>query len=75
MERSSIKMTKVTVQHDRLSRYSALLMILLGVVTWFFYGFPGVIIIGVGLLMYWFYRRQTRLAHSGTSGVARGAAT
>ncbi|HEV2389760.1 MAG TPA: hypothetical protein VGS04_03455 [Nitrososphaerales archaeon] len=68
-------MAKVTVQHDRLSRYSALLMILLGVVTWLFYGFPGVIIIAVGLLMYWFYRRQTRTAQtSGKSGVAKGAA-
>lgn len=62
-------MAKVTVQHDRLSRFSAFLMILLGVVTWFFYGFPGVVITGVGLLMYWFYRRQTRVARtSGRSG-------
>jgi energy-converting hydrogenase Eha subunit G len=67
-------MAKVTVHHDRLSRYSALLMILLGVVTWFFYGFPGVVIIAVGLAMYWFYRRQTRVARaSGKAGTAKGA--
>jgi hypothetical protein len=58
-------MAKVTVHHDRLSRYSALLMIILGLVTWFFYGFPGVVIIAVGLVMYWFYRRQTNVAQAG----------
>ena len=68
-------MTRVTVHHDRLSRYSALFMILLGVVTFFFYGFPGVVIMAVGLLMYWFYRRQTRIARaSGQPGLAKGAA-
>jgi energy-converting hydrogenase Eha subunit G len=68
-------MAKVTVHHDRLSRYSALLMILLGVVTFFFYGFPGLVIIAVGLVMYWFYRRQTKVAQaSGRPGVAKGAA-
>jgi hypothetical protein len=50
-------------------------MITLGVVTWFFYGFPGVVIIAVGLVMYWFYRRQTRVVQaSGKPGVAKGAA-
>jgi hypothetical protein len=68
-------MAKVTVHHDRLSRYSALLMILLGVVTFFFYGFPGLVIIAVGLVMYWFYRRQTKVAQaSGRPGGAKGAA-
>jgi hypothetical protein len=67
-------MAKVTVHHDRLSRYSALLMILLGVVTWFFYGFPGVVIIAVGLIMYWFYLRQTRVAQaSAKPRVEKGA--
>ena len=69
-------MAKVTVHHDRLSRYSSLLMILLGVVTFFFYGFPGLVIIAVGLVMYWFYRRQTKVAQArGTSGVAQGRTT
>ena len=68
-------MAKVTVHHDRLSRYSALLMIALGIVTWLFYGFPGVVIAAVGLVMYWFYRRQTRVAQaSGDPGVPKGAA-
>jgi hypothetical protein len=69
-------MARVTVQHDRLSRYSAILMILLGIVTWFFYGFPGVVIMVVGFIMYWFYLRQTRVAQaSGNSRVAKGSAT
>jgi|HubBroStandDraft_6_1064221.scaffolds.fasta_scaffold322657_3 hypothetical protein len=68
-------MAKVTVQHDRLSRYSAILMILLGIVTWFFYGFPGVVIIVVGFIMYWFYLRQTRVAQAGKSRVPKGSAT
>jgi len=59
-------MAKVTVHHDRLSRYSSQLMIVLGLVTWFFYGFPGVIIVVVGVVMYWFYRRQIRRAESGS---------
>ncbi|MGH9917888.1 MAG: hypothetical protein ACRD6W_03300 [Nitrososphaerales archaeon] len=68
-------MAKVTVQHDRLSRYSALLMIGLGLVTWFFYGFPGVVIIVVGLIMYWFYRRQSRVGQArGKPSIANGAA-
>ncbi len=68
-------MAKVTVHHDRLSRYSALLMILLGIVTWFFYGFPGVVIIVVGIIMYWFYRRQTSAFSGGEARVEKGAVT
>jgi uncharacterized membrane protein len=64
-------MAKVTVQHERLSRYSALLMIVLGLVTWFFYGFPGLIIIAVGLAMYWFYRRQTARAQMASDPSAK----
>lgn len=57
------KMAKVTVRHNRLSRYSALLMILLGLVTLLFLsGFYGSILTAIGLVMYWFYRRQTRLS-------------
>jgi len=54
-------MTKVTVRHSRLSRYSALLMVFLGLFTWLFInGQFGVVLIAIGLVMYWFYRRQTR---------------
>jgi cytochrome c-type biogenesis protein CcmH/NrfF len=68
-------MAKVTVHHDRLSRYSALLMILLGIVTWLLYGFPGVVIIVVGVIMYWFYLRQTKVAQaSGKPHVGKGSA-
>lgn len=64
-------MAKVTVRHDRLSRYSALLMIMLGLVTWFFYGFPGVVIILIGLAMYWFYRRQSGAAQASSRAEER----
>ena len=52
---------KVTVRHSRLSRGSSIGMILLGVLTLLFVsGFVGLILILVGLVMYWFYRRQTK---------------
>jgi len=48
----------------------------LGLVTWFFYGFPGVVIIAVGLVMYWFYRRQTRASEAAAKPrVEKGAVT
>jgi len=54
-------MAKVTVRHSRLSRASSLGMILLGVVTFLFVsGGVGLILIVIGLVMFWFYRRQTR---------------
>jgi len=53
-------MAKVTIHHDRLSRYSSLGMILLGVITFPFSGFFGIILIVIGLAMYWLYRRQSR---------------
>lgn len=56
-------MAKVTVKHSRLSRGSSLGMILLGVITLLFVsGFVGLIIIAIGVAMYWFYRRQSRPA-------------
>jgi len=56
-------MAKVTVRHNRLSYYSSLLMILLGLVTWLFInGIFGIILVLIGLAMFWFYRRQTRPA-------------
>jgi hypothetical protein len=68
-------MAKVTVHHDRLTRYSSIGMILLGIVTWLIYGFPGVVITAIGLVMYWFYRRQSRVSQaSGQPGVSKGAA-
>lgn len=70
-------MAKVTVKHSRLSRGSSLGMILLGVLTFLFVsGFVGLIIIVVGLVMYWFYRRQTMSsAASSQPRVEKGAAT
>lgn len=57
------RMAKVTVKHSRLSRGSSLGMILLGVITLLFVsGFVGLIIIAIGVAMYWFYRRQSRPA-------------
>lgn len=54
-------MAKVTVKHSRLSRGSSLGMILLGVLTLLFVsGFVGLILIAIGLAMYWLYRRQSR---------------
>lgn len=53
-------MAKVTVHHDRLTRYSSLLMIALGVLTWVFVnGQLGAVLAVIGLLMYWIYRRQS----------------
>ncbi len=54
-------MAKVTVRHSRLSRYSSIGMILLGVFTLLFVsGFFGLVLIIIGSVMYWFYGRQTR---------------
>ena len=51
-------MAKVTVRHGRLSYYSSLLMIALGLVTLLFIsGFFGLILIVVGALMYRFARK------------------
>jgi hypothetical protein len=54
-------MTRVTVRHSRLSRGSSLAMILLGLFAFLFLsGFVGLVIMCVGALMYWFYKRQMR---------------
>ena len=54
-------MAKVTVRHNRLSRYSSLVMILLGLFALLFVsGFYGLIITTIGVVMFWFYRRQSR---------------
>lgn len=52
-------MAKVTVRHSRLSRYSSIGMILLGVFTFPFDGFFGLVLIVLGVVMYWIYRRQS----------------
>lgn len=58
-------MAKVTVRHSRLSRYSSMGMILLGVLTWLFVnGILGPILLVIGLVMFWFYRRESRGAPS-----------
>ena len=54
-------MAKVSVRHSRLPRYSSILMMALGVLTWLFVnGQAGPIIFVIGLVMYLFYRRQSR---------------
>ncbi|MDA4115894.1 MAG: hypothetical protein OK442_05005 [Thaumarchaeota archaeon] len=54
-------MAQVKIKHSRLSRGSSLGMILLGVLTLLFVsGFFGLILIAIGLVMYWFYRRGAR---------------
>jgi hypothetical protein len=69
-------MAKVTVKHSRLSRGSSLGMILLGVLTLVFVsGFFGLVLIVIGLVMYQFYRRQTRASQAGVEQVKKGAAT
>lgn len=56
-------MAEVKVKHSRLSRGSSLAMILLGLFTLLFVsGFVGLVLMLVGLVMYWFYRRQTKAA-------------
>jgi hypothetical protein len=56
-----------TVRHSRLSRSSSLGMILLGVVTFLFVSaLIGLILMAIGVLMFWFYRRQTRDALAGS---------
>jgi hypothetical protein len=64
------------VRHSRLSRNASLGMIILGVLTLLFVsGFVGLILILIGALMYWFYRRQTRVAFGSREGTAeKGAA-
>lgn len=64
-------MAKVRVQHDRLTRYSALLMIALGVLTWLFVnGELGGVLAVIGLVMYWIYRRQSPRAAPRKSGTS-----
>ncbi len=69
-------MAKVTVHHNRLTRYSSIGMMLLGLFTLLFVsGFIGIILIIIGYVMYTYYRRQTRVAQAGGQpGVSKGAA-
>ena len=53
-------MVKVKVHHDRLTRYSSIGMMLLGLFTLLFVsGFFGIILIVIGYVMYRYYRRQS----------------
>jgi len=53
-------MVQVKVHHNRLTRYSSIGMMLLGLFTLLFVsGFIGIILIVVGYVMYRYYRRQT----------------
>ena len=69
-------MAKVTVKHSRISRGSSIGMLLLGVVTLLFVsGLLGLILIAIGAVMYWFYRRQSKVSEGGVgSRVEKGAA-
>jgi 4-hydroxybenzoate polyprenyltransferase len=54
-------MAKVTVRHNRLSRFSSVAMMLLGIVTLLFVNSPaGIALTAIGLVMYFFYRRGSR---------------
>ena len=54
-------MAKVTVRHDRLTRFASIGMMLLGLFTLLFVsGFFGIILTVIGLVMFFFYRRQAR---------------
>jgi hypothetical protein len=68
-------MAKVKIKHSRLSRGSSIGMILLGVLTLLFVsGFVGLILIAIGAVMYWFYKRGMRNSvTSSGSGVGKGA--
>jgi hypothetical protein len=58
-------MAKVTVKHSRISRGSSIAMMLLGVITLLFVsGLVGLILIAIGGVMYWFYRRQTKVSET-----------
>ena len=69
-------MAHVKIKHSRLSRGSSLGMVLLGVFTLLFVsGFVGLILIVIGLVMYWFYRRGMRNSLPGVGpSVEKGAA-
>jgi hypothetical protein len=54
-------MAKVTVRHNRLSRFSSVAMMLLGIVTLLFVNSPaGIALTAIGLVMYLVYRRGSR---------------
>jgi hypothetical protein len=57
------RMAKVTVRRGWLSRSSSIGMILLGFITFLFVSaLIGIILMVIGGVMYWFYRRQTAAA-------------
>jgi len=65
--RASARMVKVRVHHDRLTRYSSIGMMLLGLFTLIFVsGFFGIILIVIGYVMYRYYRRQSLRALEGS---------
>ena len=64
-------MSKVTIRHSRLSRYSSLAMMLLGVFTLLFIsGFFGIILVVIGYLMYRFYSRQNKVAQAASGSAS-----
>ena len=69
-------MANVKIRHSRLSRNSSLGMVGLGVITFLFVSAGvGILIMIVGMVMFWFYRRQTRPSGSASEPAAdKGAA-
>lgn len=65
-----------TVRHSNLSRNSSIGMIVLGLLTFLILSWLiGLVMMAVGLVMYWFYRKQTRAALPGGEPVVqKGAA-
>ncbi len=61
-------MARVTVRRSRLSSYSSILMVALGIVTYLFVNPPaGLVLIALGAIMYLFYRRLMR-SQAGRAG-------
>ncbi len=58
-------MAKATVRPSRISRSSSIGMILLGAITFLFVSaLIGLILLAIGFVMFWYYRRQTRASQA-----------
>lgn len=70
-------MDKTTVRGSRLSSYSSVLMMLLGIVAFLFVDWRlGIVLIVVGYVMYRFYLRQRKRSQAGMDSLAgKGAVT
>jgi hypothetical protein len=69
-------MSKVTVKHGRLSSFSSIAMILLGIITYFFVNaIGGVVLTVLGFGMYLFERRQIGRSYNSRSRSSSPPAT